>query len=114
MKNLDFDIEARHIGYSKDIHRVHVSVHELGFHIMSLTVRKSKKNDTNWWVQPPAHKSRSSYKWYRDINFELESVLWKAIEGACIDQVEEYIRLDNLSDESIRKGLDEAIKDNPN
>ena len=109
MEGFDFNIEARHVGEANGLHRVKVSAHVIGLHIMAMTVRRSKKNG-DWWVQPPAHKGRG-FAYFRDINFDHSCELWLQIERACIEQVELHISMADISESGIKEALDKAVDD---
>ncbi len=86
------NIEVSILGESKgDRHRLKVSVHDIGIHIMGMVIQKSKLDNVDWFVTTPAHLVNSKY--YKDITFDTTKPLWEEIERACIREFEGYLNL---------------------
>lgn len=94
MANLHI-VEASDVQPIKNGYRIKVNVLDLGFYAFGFTARKSDKNKSGWWVQPPAIKVGSN-SWKQTIEFDKSKSLWSEIEDACIDAVAEQERLTNL------------------
>jgi len=81
-------IDAEILGMSgKNRYRLKVSILDLGIHVMGMIVQPSKIEGEDWYVTTPAHQSNGKY--YHDVTFDKNKPLWKEVEAACIECVEQ-------------------------
>ena len=118
-------IDVTVLGEINNGYRLKVSILDDGIYIWSFTARRSDKNNSGWWIQEPAQKIGAKYK--RNPEFVKSKPLWQEIEREALEAVQEYEANDalasfptdeELTDEAIAKGLDQAyldmnIQDNP-
>ena len=70
----------------KEIYYVKLEID--GMYISGITVRKSLKNPSEWWVQMPTYSSGGKYGKY--IEFDKQCPFRQVIEDKCIEAVEQY------------------------
>lgn len=70
----------------KNIYYIKLSIY--GMYISGITVRKSFKNPSEWWVQMPTYSSGGKYGKY--IEFDKQCPFRVIIEDKCIEAVEQY------------------------
>lgn len=118
---------------------VKIDFPEIGLYINSFKVMPSPKQKERgyWWVQPPAYPWFG--KWRNHIEFSNNSTLWLLIERLAIEAVERYrsdeeveraakpkartnrkakdevyeVQDDDLTDDSIEKGIDDYLNKHP-
>lgn len=84
MANLHI-VEAEVLGDINNGYRLKISVLDIGVYVYGFTVRRSDKNSSGWWVQPPATNVKG--KWVSTIEFDKSKSLWVEVEQACLEQV---------------------------
>jgi hypothetical protein len=105
-------VEVEFRGEIKGGYRLKVSILDLGLYIDGM--RLTKPSGT-WWLQTPAQ--RVNGRFWHNTEFNQKMTLWQEIFNKCIEAVEDYesssesLTEEDLSDEAISKGLDEAIED---
>jgi len=114
MVNLNI-IEVTILGEINNGYRLKISVLDLGIYINGFTARKSDKNASGWWIQPPANNING--KWVHSIELDKSKSLWVEIEQACLDQLklqehgisDFYMPTDEeMTDESIKNSLNDV------
>ena len=71
-------------------YRLKVSVTDLGLYMDGFRATHSDKNISGWWVQPPARLAGK--KWLQMPEFDKSLTLWREIEQAITDVVNEEER----------------------
>lgn len=109
------DVEV--LGEINNGYRLKISILDIGVYIFGFTIRHSDKNESGWWVQPPAQLING--KWKSTIEFDKSKSLWLEIEQECIDSIKNYGTKNSntympedseLTDESIENSLNDALK----
>lgn len=112
----EHDIYIEVLGSINNGYRLKVNVDDLGLYMIGWTARRSDKNESGWWIQPSANNVNG--KWKISPEFNKAMALWQQIEKKCVEAVNEYeakpeepeIADEDLSQESINKGLEEAFR----
>lgn len=109
-------IEAEVLGTKNSVHRLKVSILDLGLYMFGFRVSKSDRNPSGWWVQAPATMTKVG--WKTNPEFDKKLTLWSEIELSCINAVTEHCsQLDTvytpedseINPESIEESLNKAI-----
>lgn len=116
--NSPLNIEVVVRGEIKDGYRLKVSCLDLGMYLDGFRATRSAKSRSGWWIQPPSFKA--GIKWITVPEFDKSADFWKSIEQSCIEAAENgsvtsddasFIPTDDeMTDEAISKGLDEALE----
>lgn len=110
---MEHDIYVEVLGDINNGYRMKIHIEDLGLYMYGWTARRSEKNESGWWIQPTANRVGKIWKICPEFNKSMP--LWQQIEKKCIETVKEHdlspkdTIVDDISDESISKGLDEAI-----
>lgn len=109
----DFDVEVEVLGSINNGYRLKVNVVNLGFHMFGWTARRSDKNKNGWWVQQQSIKVGNGWKVIPEFNKSMP--LWQCMEEECVkaikfyeDHPQEEISDEMLTDEAIKKGIDDV------
>jgi len=112
---MKYDIFVEVLGDMTNGYRMKIHLEELGLYMYGWTARHSEKNESGWWIQQTAFKVGNA--WKKCPEFNKSKPLWQQIEIKCIEAIKEYESLTkeivlvdaDMSEESISKGLDDAI-----
>jgi|SRR5579884_1207255 len=85
-----YHVEATVRAEIKDGYRLKVSVLDLGLYMDGFRVTSSDKNDSGWWVQPPAIPYKG--RWLYMPEFDKNLTLWHEIEQTCIEAIQLYMQ----------------------
>lgn len=106
-------IEVQVWGEIRGGYRLKVSVLDLGLFINGWRLLKPT-SDKDWWLQAPSH--RVGNRWVNTAEFDTSKSLWQEIYSECLDAVKAYeastesLGEEDLSEEAISKGLDDAMR----
>lgn len=112
-KNTKHIVEAE---ITKEIakgYQLKVSILDLGLYLFGfrLTLHDEKKG---WWLQTPS--IRLPHRYWHNVEFDQTMTLWQEIEAKCHEARQMYEGSsdnpieEDMSEEAISKGLDEAVK----
>lgn len=108
--NDGYDIEVTIRGEIENGYRLKVSFLNIGMFIDGFRALRvpEEKNPSGWWIQQPSYRVGRNYK--KSPEFNMKHPFWLAIEKACVDAAshEAASSLEDLSQEEISKGLDDA------
>lgn len=76
------------LGEIKGGYRLKISLVDLGIYVFGFRAIQSDKENSGWWVQPPANRTPSG--WKANPEFDKTKDLWREIELACIEAVHQY------------------------
>ena len=89
---MTYKISVEVLGKSSgERYRLKVSINDIGIHVMGMLVQNSVIEGVKWYVTTPAHKVGNKY--YKDVTFDTNKLLWQEIEQACIKQLESYLEM---------------------
>jgi hypothetical protein len=94
-------------------YQLKVSILDLGLYLFGFRLTLHNENK-GWWLQTPAIRLPNRY--WHNVEFDQTMTLWQEIEAKCHEARQEYEGStgnpteEDMSDEAISKGLDEAIK----
>jgi hypothetical protein len=85
-----YSIEAEVTGRITDGFRLKISEFGIGMYIAGFTARKSVRNTSEWWIQPPATYQKRTGKYVRCPEFDTKTTFWEELLQEVTRAIKEF------------------------
>jgi hypothetical protein len=92
-----YNIEAEVTGPIKDGFRLKISELNIGMYISGFTARKSPRNASERWIQPPATYQKKTGSYVRCPEFDTHTTFWEELVEEVDRAIKIYTTKDNIT-----------------
>ncbi len=101
-----YTIEAEVTGRINDGFRLKISELGIGMYISGFTARKSVRNTSEWWIQPPATYQKKTGKYVRCPEFDTKTSFWEEL----VEEVAKAINIFEANEDVVIDPTDEELE----